>query len=115
MMMICQVDTSPFFGIFDEFEATWCIHPLFLLPNPWAGPSGAGPTDSPVQKAGGYTTWPHVAHPTYQHQPDGDFLFLGITSTMYPPAIPLLNQWLFSIFGYGSVKKKRPFLASFSY
>ena len=30
-MMICRVDTTPFSGLFDEFEVTWCIHPLFLL------------------------------------------------------------------------------------
>ena len=37
-MLICRVDTSPFLGLFDEFEATWCIHPLFRLENPWDRP-----------------------------------------------------------------------------
>ena len=59
-MMICQVDIHPNLGLFDEFEATWCIHPLFRLENPWTRPRGAGSTDSPVEKAGGYTTWPQI-------------------------------------------------------
>ena len=51
LMLICRVEIHPNLGLFDEFEATWCIYLLFLLPNP---------TDSPVKKAGRYTTWPQI-------------------------------------------------------
>ena len=70
LMLICRVDTSPFLGFFEDFEATWCDHPAF---SNWrsrgTGPRGAGTTASEGEKA----RWSHhVASKSSKNPKNGD-------------------------------------------
>ena len=85
LMMICRVDTSPFLGFFEDFEATWCDHRAF------------SPSFSSSKKRGGHTTWPQNPQKT---------LKMG----MCPPDISASTWWRisnawFSFLGMGLFKK----------
>ena len=60
-MLICRGDTHPNLGLFDEFEATWCIRPLFRSGEAVEpAPEGPVPRLLHYEKADGYTTWPQI-------------------------------------------------------